>query len=187
MIETVFDMLSHTGEPDDAIIQMKCKQCAHEFEVRLFILKPVNCRHLLGESLTITCPNCNAEGTTTEIEGKVAALQGMIDEIKAQFSGLFDQQLKFEPLGLFDKASAVGYLRCTSCGNKFKVDLVNNINCTRQKNSLTTACPNCNAADTLPREQAVQRITMFLALEQIKKYEQAIDLVKKGENKYAEI
>ncbi len=136
-------------EPDFSKATMRCMDCEELFDVELFILAPKNCRHNLGESLTVICPKCKVEATSTVQEAKITyytALKDKLnDNIIKQLEHIKSQPQKFEIGGDLAKVSTTSEMdvKCLKCSTQFKASPKTATNAMYMNDKLTIVCPEC--------------------------------------------
>lgn len=183
MIEEVFTSLSYTGDIDNAIFQLKCKKCDHEFSVHLNIARPRNCRHMLGKSLTVICPQCHIEGTTLENEGKLLVLEETAQKLRQQIDDYFAKyKPKFKIIRMLDVNDMHTHMHCFKCKTVFEVRFKpEKINVIVEGDKTAIKCPNCKEIDDLDEKKPndKQIADTFLQLRNIEK---EIKSIKESKN-----
>lgn len=150
MIENHFIVLDcDLSDPDMPTGKMRCKDCEELFDVEMFILAPKNCRHDLGESITVICPKCKIEATTTLKENRITFLKKLRDNVDRKIQKALDEIKTVPKVFEFgtdlDKLSAKGQLdvKCLTCEHEFEADPIKQTNAMYLKEKLTIICPEC--------------------------------------------
>jgi ribosomal protein L44E len=179
MIEDKFTVKMVKGTPSDIIVEAVCKECQHEFDVHMHILKAKNCRHELGRSITVVCPGCQAESTTTELESRICALEEIVTRLRKKI----DEHFVKYPTPFrskeadWDKMSMV--LECQKCGTEFTAGIENSKNTKWQPGSLRITCPLCGNSHETTKDLSVERLQTVAAIMQLHKVEQTLAHARK--------
>src|SRR5687768_8420580 len=99
MIIDAFDVIADNKYTtiEDAVINMRCKACSHEFDAEFDILRPVNVKHDLGQSVTVVCPNCLVSGQVKKEEAELQELRVVLKMLDERLEGR-DLDLKFRTI-----------------------------------------------------------------------------------------
>lgn len=180
MIEDKFDVKKLSGSPDDATAEVQCKACQHDFSVQLHILKAINCRHELGVSLTIICPQCHAEAMTTENESQIVILEQHAVELQQKIDDVMAKLPKRFTARKIDWQTLSMEMECKMCGADFVAKLQEGVNSHFGPGKLTITCPLCGNADETTKEIALERLEAITALQQLSIITAQLAELKKG-------
>ncbi len=181
MIEDKFEFQEMSGDKDEQVATVRCKPCETVFEVRMEILRPKNCRFVLGKSLTVICPTCKAEAMTTEYDSKVAALELLAKRFRVAIKEQTDKiSAQFHVDAVIDWQQMSMALTCVRCQHKFVANITQGINAHWKPGELAVRCPICSTTEVMDKAKTMERLEVVAAVMQLRDIDTALDKLKKG-------